>query len=119
MSDDPPRWLKLIWDQRKIFGNPTLREIEEWTQIPRSTLSRYFTGKTLPRQEDLDLILSVLVVDDANRVEITGLVRAARIEQRRTAGKRKEALSEPEGEIQQLAEAINRLVAAIEKLAER
>lgn len=82
-------WLTLLDEERKAYGNPTLLEIQNWTNIPATTLSRYFSRRTLPRREHLELLLICFDVDADTKTQILNLVAAARVEQRRTAGKRK------------------------------
>lgn len=101
-------WLTALQDLRRTMNQPTLRELEGWSGISYSHLSRYFSGRTLPKDEHLTVLLRTLEANADEEKTIVEDVRAARVEQRSQVGRRKEPLPQqtPTGDLAALTEAI-------------
>jgi transcriptional regulator with XRE-family HTH domain len=120
MNTPEPAWLTILKDLRRTANQPTLRELEHRSGVSWSHLSRYFSGRTLPKDEHLTPLLTALEANPDKEKAIVDDVRAARVEQRSQVGRRKTPVQPvPAGDLAALTEAINRLAAAIEKLAEK
>lgn len=99
MIADYPVWLRHIQDLRKTINQPTLRELEVWTSISRSRLSRYFSGRTLPTEIDMLTLLAALDANQQQRHEALASLKAARTQQRADAGKPSRSKTETPNQI--------------------
>lgn len=75
-----PTWVVMLRRERMIYGQPTLREMSNWTDIPFQMLGNWFNGGSLPEVERLRRLLASLGSDQKVIEEIELEVKQAHVE---------------------------------------